>query len=275
MLIAIGSAAASCGASSSPHGGAPTKPPNSVDDEWSPLETLLYGGAERNDKVSVAMKETESCMRLRGWSTYVGSASIVTPLPDKAARDLADATWAYGVTAPDPEPPFDPNAGWLGQLSPPEQERFSADLWQTQQGEIGCMKVGSKVAFGNLAIASPEIGSVVEEVESRIASSADYQELLTEWNECIVGLGYNYSSPDAILADLGQQKSDIEGRLGRPAGPGDVSWSSLSQLEHRLYDADLECRTSIRYADRLFRIRAAIETDVITAHPGLLTFEGK
>lgn len=235
----------------------------------------LFGGDERNTMAHEAATITQRCMRDRGWATIVITDSVITPRPDAKELAKADAAMAYGVSSPDPEPPPDPNVGLFASLSTSGRTQISDDLWSLDEGRLGCMYVGLRDAFGNMAIASPGWADVVDEISSRLAADPRSIELDARWSRCMAADGLTYQAPAAIIGELLERKSAIESKLGgRPAAPDDAGIPELNRLEHRLYEHDMRCRDHVSYDSSLSAIRVEIEHEVLASHPEVIAYAG-
>lgn len=247
---------------------------SSGDSDVLPIESLLYGGTQRNEKARQASEKTLECMHSRGWTQFAGHVSIVTELPSPVELAKADAELAYGITAPDPPAPYDPDAKWVANLTAAQSQEFVADLWSVSASDLGCMYVGQLDAFGNMAIASSELTTILDEVQAMVDASPEQAALDAKWAECIGEAGYAYAAPSEILDDLSSQLNALPMTAqGRPDMKSD-GLLNLRKLEHRLYDADRSCRDVTEYDASAFRIRSVIERAVLDRHPSLLEYVG-
>lgn len=167
------------------------------------------------------------------------------------------------------------NAAFFASLTAVEIEQVHRDLWDQTAGNLGCMLVGHREAFGNIAGFSADFRRLMQESAARVQSSSIVLDLNQAWSLCLSKIGLTYASPDEIISDLVEKKRALDEGLGRPAKDADHGLTELHVLEHRYFDLDKQCRSETNYDATLRSVIDSVQQDIIAANEGLLNYRGE
>lgn len=246
--------------------------PTSLPSEFS---RYVFGDPEKiSEKVALSKQKTEECMHSRGWTGYVGNATIVGDRDPHYDIQSYGEQFAYGITtrlAEDAAVPKDPNDAYFASLTSEQLSRLNDDLWAAKDSvRPGCMFVGALSGFGNLRFVSKDADVAQSEISSVVETDPDYQAVTLAWSTCMKARGYSFLTPDEVVHQINGKLQDLSKRLGHYPKPTDAGVHDLNVLEFQLFWADMKCRADTNYSRITSEITNNVERHYIETHPGLL-----
>jgi hypothetical protein len=218
-----------------------------------PITAAILGDGMSYDEIDLAIAErTRDCMVALGWEyTAVASASLsggagaATADPDEFAR-----TYGYGITTfsdPGDGTSDDPNAAYLGSLSPSDQTRYTTDLYGEAMLDAGsdgsnapefggCYGEAIDVQFGDRFA---QLMSAYDRLDDRIQADPRMVAANQAWSTCMNGRGFDLAAPSDAIALVEQRARQVLSS-GVPS-EGDIA--ALNAEEIQVAVADRACAT--------------------------------
>ncbi len=202
----------------------------------------IYGNQESSERKQLEVEDmVRDCMTALGWEytpvDYSGqfqgaptSGLINTLSPDEVAEDwgyllstaIGHETELYGDFSGGPASEFvDPNQEYVQALSTSDQEAYYKDLYgdfsdfdpesEEPPTPQGCQGIASAEVFGDFEL-QEELGTAVQELETRIAADSRIVDAQKNWRECMADKGFpDFQSREDIYNELSTRLSEVMG----------------------------------------------------------------
>ena len=285
----LGAVLVFAGCASSP---APDATP-SGDSPLTPYLAALFGAAADPNSTDKGLAEQQkkqeaflaTCMKEKGFD-YIPNVSPESTANLAAGDDWKpdDRSWVaqngYGMfrafeqmTTPTQADP-DPNATYLESLSETERRAWEDALYGALASEdapqeydptkAGCMGEALQQAGAD----SDEFADLCEAataLQQEMTSAPEAKQADSEWSACMATAGYSdLTTQREASMNISQRWIDL---LNDPATQSDQSArEKLKQDEIDTALADLDCRTTTRYTERVMKVRWEAEEKFVAEH---------
>lgn len=268
-------------------------------EEASPLEKVweqIWGldmtPEDRQRQMDQQAAETDqfvaTCMQEQGFD-YVprsGGAYVVSSPEDWRPGERSwVAQYGYGiVNVPGSggdaylEEAVDPNTAYVASLGAAEQDAYFEALFGSLMVDPGDMQSDDAGCYGwaqrQAGVASFDLWSTAEwqdffektgDLNRQIDEHEKVREVHDDWSSCMADDGFSFAKPADASTPIYDALDEYNATHGSPAA-GDPARAEIAELEVRIALADLDCRESTDFDDRIRPIRYELEAKFVAEH---------
>lgn len=221
---------------------------------------------ELNDQVS-------RCLAAAGFDVQLAEPEPAGPAVDSTFKSIE---WlVYGPPADTHDQ--DPLIEYSASLSTRERAVFESVLYGTEDAP-GCLPAAQIDLYGGSGVISPALAAVIDDINALVLLDPDMHDALQDWSACMTTRGFEFDSPDQIIAELGRLADQLVQQVnesGAQLDPNDDEVARAVRFEDEVEDAFNICDEQTDRRSTYFEALHRVEQAYLEANPGVVELVGE